>query len=115
MRRDSDLGLTNVRPVDLEDGLRGGCDAELVRSEGQEVVGIVGGSRRAANSPNTLVASVDAGPGPGDWPPRNLAEVGQAEIAEERAAVRVRVRAHPPVATRGHGGHLGTHGSARIE
>src|SRR5204862_6627968 len=51
--------------------------------------------------------------------PRHLdgvvAEVRQREVAEERAAVRVRVRAHAPLAARGQLGELGGEPAAVVE
>jgi len=93
-RQDLGLPLARGRGEDVGEAIRGG----LVRPEHAEVVGVAldhvaqepaEHARRLAEGRARLV-DLD----------RVVAEVGQQQVSQQRAAVCVRARAHPPVALR---------------
>ena len=80
--------------VDLEDGAQA-VRRGLVRPEDAEVRRGCGRITSRRKAPSTRVASATSAPGRRDVD-RVVAEVGQVEVAEQLAAVGVRVGAHAP-------------------
>ena len=111
--RSSSVGSTRRVPGAVRDGedvtesVRGG----LVRSEQTEVRRVAAITSRR-KPPSTRVASLNVVPGFGTST-AYVTEVGQRELVEQHAAVRVRIRAHAPLADRRERAQLGPAG-ARI-